>query len=335
MHISPNQTSVLKHLPIWKVWAPKSTSGPAGNESLTVSAVNALLVPEDPFLPIIRPSGLYVFEKSKFWLDQLVYLGAKKIDSDKYISEHLVPHITKMPKNEANRYEALSQLLQLISTQEKWRRSPLAKARLFPNTEGDLCCATDLYDPEEPIFHQCLIGANSSKLPHRTSDINSLRKLGLKSVVTKETLRVCLDSLEREYNDGETDSLHQRAREVWKLFSGQLGQSISDWTQEDIMVLAEYHFVPVRQFIDGALSYRDGMSIGVNRSGSLATMKEVIASEHMAIIWTQRLIPEQNPAAWIMEFFKFSPTVELVVSHLVHLATVIAPKCNIAEEAFF
>ena len=325
---------MLQNLPIWKVWAPKSTSGRSKNASLTVSAVNALLVPEDPFLPIIRPSGPYVFEKSKLWLDWLIHLGARKIDSYRYIEEHLVPHIRKMPKNEANRYEALSQLLQLISTQERWRESTLANAPLFPNMEGDLRCATDLYDPEEPIFYLCLSGADKSKLPHRTSNVNSLRRLGLKSVVNKETFRVCLESLEREYKDGETDSLCERAREVWKLFLDQLGHSIPDWTREDIVELAEYHFVPVRRFKARVQSYRDGMPLGFNRSGLLATMKEIIASEYMAITWTQRLIPELDPSRWISELFDFSPTVGLVVNHLVYLATVVAPKCNIVEDFF-
>ena len=63
-------------------------------------------------------------------------------------------------------------------------------------------------------------------------------------------------------------------------------------------------------------------------------MNEIVSSRYVRIAWTERRTPTTQPPTWI-ENFKFSPTVEEVVCHLVTMATVVASKCPIENVEFY
>ena len=300
---------------------------------MTVNAVDALIVPKTLFMPNIRPAGPYIVENDDVWLGKLRMLGAKDVNYDEYIADHLVPYITSMPKEEPNRYKALHKILSLISSNSKWQSSPLAKTPLFPNRNGELCIATNLYDPSEPVFISSF-GADQSKFPDKNFNIQDLKKLGLQSNITRANFTACLDSLEREYRAGVSDALRERAENVWKAFSDRCGRGDISWSGPQVAALANYHFVPVRQFKAGE-DYRHGIPVNGNEHKVLATMNEITLPAYTSIVWTQKFLPKHPPAGWIIERFDFSPTLNQVVNHLVDLATLVSPKCDLAEKEFF
>jgi BTB/POZ domain len=311
----------------------KSASGPQSDSSTVISAVNALLVPEEFVIPNICPSSPFVAEESNGWRTLLLRLGAKEVKCEDYIGRDLLPLI-KTPSDHVNRYKALRRILVFICSDEKWVKSHLATMTLFPNRNGELCRATDLYDPSERLFAESFAG-DGSQLPHSILNINDLRKVGLNTVITKADFRVCLECLEREYQSGVRGSLCERARYVWRKFCDRPSAGFPEFTRSDIAALSNYHFVTVHQYKAGTPSYRDAMPLPGSDTRVLATIREIADPEYIAVEWTQRFLPESPPASWIKNFCDISPTDTQVVKHLVHLATVIAPKCDLSEDDFF
>ena len=74
--------------------------------------------------------------------------------------------------------------------------------------------------------------------------------------------------------------------------------------------------------------------MGRGGRGIVGTMNEVSLPMDMPITWTRRLIAAESPAGWTQVLFNFRPTVNEVVKHLVKLTTVVAQKCDLAEEEF-
>ena len=64
-------------------------------------------------------------------------------------------------------------------------------------------------------------------------------------------------------------------------------------------------------------------------------MNEIVAPEYMPVAWTQRLLPATPTPQWTNRLFKFSPTVKTIVQHLISMATVVAPICEITNVDFF
>jgi hypothetical protein len=322
--------TVLRHLPIWKVWVP-STSGRRSRtaSASTVSAVDAVIVSESLFLPSIHPAGPFVVEAREIWLQKLRSLGAKDVDQFQYVSDHLVPYILAMSPEDGNRYKALRRVLNLLSSSAKWRKSDLAKTALFPNRNGELCRAADLYDPSHPVFCASF-GVDGSKFPERSFAIDELQLLGLNIAVTQVNFKVCLKSFEREYQTAAPDTLWQRAGVLWQAFSGQFGER-TVWSTEELKALPNYHFVPIRR----AGAYRNAMPVPATNRKRVATMKRVTLDTHIPIAWTQKFLPDTPPAMWISQRFDFSPKVEDVIRHLVALATVVAPRCRVTEDDFY
>jgi hypothetical protein len=299
-----------------------------------VAAVDVLIVPKTLSMPDVHPEGPYIVDNDDVWLGKLRALGAKDVNNDEYIADHLVPYITSMPEVEPNRIKFLRRILSLMSSDsKKWRNSPLAKTPLFPNRNGKLCIVTNLYDPSEPVFTWSF-GADRSKFPDTNLDIQDLKKLGLQSKITIANFTACLNSLEREYRAGVSDVLCERAENVWKAFSDRCGRGDISWSGPQVAALANYHFVPVRQFKAGE-SYRHGIPVNGEEHKVLATMNEITLSAYTSIVWTQKFLPKYPPAGWIMELVDFSPTLNQVVNHLVDLATLVSPKCDLAEKEFF
>lgn len=319
---------MLRHIPMWRVLAHVDAS----TEVRTVSAFNAHMVPEEIFFTEIRPVGPFVVE-SEVWRPWLRDLGAMDVELDVYISKHLVPLIEAMPKGDPARITTFGTVLAFINNDTSLA-ALLAGDRLVPNRNEDLCRAADLYDPSEPIFAASFAG-DGSKLPHNALDIKDMRKLGFVSSVTKTRLRVCFECLDLEYRAGGSEDLRQRAGSVWMAFCNRFGEKIENWRPRDIKDLANYHFIPVHQFKGETVSYRDRTLATSGDSMVLAALEEVVLPEYMAISWTKMCIPEYPPALWITRLFDFMPTVDQVVKHLVELATVVAPKCDLAEAKFF
>ena len=322
--ISQKQMSVLKHMPVWRV----------RNTNSTISAVNALLLPDDDLLPGVRPPGPFVLRETEIARDLIVLLGGKMLDGEEYLSKHVVPYITAM-NDDPNRYRALGKLLFFMNLPRHTGLldSPFAKSPLVPNREGEFCRAKDLYNPAERIFRVTF--TDDSKYPHPDIDINLLKKLGFNSEITKKNFKTCLQSLDGEYGTGGSMNFYHRAKEVWQAFGERL-EKIHElpWTTEELTALADFHFVPARQCISDSTSYRDG-KVERGGRGIVGTMNEMIESVDMPIAWTQRLITAESPAGWTKTLFSFRPTVIEVVKHLVELTTVVAPKCDLAEEEFF
>ena len=134
----------------------------------------------------------------------------------------------------------------------------LAGNPLIPNRNEDLCHSADLYDPSKPIF-AASFAADGSKLPHPAMDIENLRNLGIVSSVTKTNFRVCLECRDLEYQSGSSDDFCRRASTVWVDFCDRLGRTTENWIPADIEILVKYHFIPVRRFKAGTMSYRDGI----------------------------------------------------------------------------
>lgn len=336
--LSASATTILRNLPVWKVWVPSKSIFRAGarqSGSSTVSAAAAVIVPKSLFLPNIRPDGPFIVEDREIWLTKLRSLGTTDVNHDKYIETYLVPYIISMPSQDANRSKALRQLLRLLSSHAKWRKSPLAKTPLFPNRKGDLCRAVDLYDPSQPVF-KASFGADDSKFPDESFELKDLRNLGLNSVLTVVNFRVCVESIEREYLAGVSEALCTRAGILWKAFSDQFDRRTT-WSQTEVAALAKYHFVPIRQSNGTASAggYRHGMPVPGNQRVVLATMNEIIDHNNIPLAWTQKLLPEHSPPAWITQLFNLYPNVQEVVKHLVDLTTVVAGRCDLVENEFF
>lgn len=294
-----------------------------------------MIVPKTLFSPNFRPAGPFVVEDDDLWLAKLRGLGARDVNHDDYIANYLVPYVISMPTLDPNRDVVLRRILHLLSSHEKWRNSPLAKTPLFPNRKGELCRAVDLYNPSQPVFTASFC-EDDSKFPYKSFDLKDLRKLGLNSELSAVNIKVCIESLERGSVDGDSETLWRRAVTVWKAFLDQFGGRDS-LSRAQVAALAKYRFVPVRGFNGAKTSwgYRNGMPVPGNQRKALATMNELIHPTHISIAWTQKLLPEQPQAAWLVDLFDFSPTLEDVVKHLVDLATVVAPRCDIGENEFF
>ena len=323
-NLSQKQMSVLKHMPVWRV----------RNTNSTISAVNALLLPDDDLLPTVRPPGPFVLRESEMARGLIVLLGGKMLGGEEYLSKHVVPYITAMD-DDPNRYRALGKLLSFMNSPRYTvlLDSRFAKDRLIPNRNGEFCRAKDLYNPAERIFRVTFI--DDSKYPHPSIDIDLLKNLEFNFEITKKNFKTCLESLDSEYGTGGSMNFYHRAKEVWQAFGERLENiDKQPWTTQELTALADYHFVPVRQCISDSTSYRDG-NVRRGVRGVVGTMKEVIESADMPIAWTQRLIAAESPSGWTKALFNFRPTVNEVVKHLVELATVVAPKCDLAEEDFF
>src|SRR5438046_6887271 len=227
--------SILKHMPVWRVT----------HSNRTISAVNALLLPDDDLLPGVQPPGPFVLGEPEIARDLVVLLGGKMLEGEEYLSKHVIPYITAMD-DDPNRYRALGKLLFFMNLprHSELLDSPFAKDRLIPNRKGVFCPAKDLYNPTEPIF--TITFTDDSKYPHPSIDIKLLNKLGFNSEITKKNFKICLESLDREYEPGGSMNFYHKAKEIWQAFGVRL-EKIHEkpWTTEELHAMSDYPLVLV------------------------------------------------------------------------------------------
>lgn len=258
--------------------------------------------------------------------------GTKGVQWDEFIRKHIIPIVATISIKDQNRNQALHNIFKFISSDKNLLETQLAKGPLIPNRNGQLCRATELFDPSEKIFTECFY-AEDSKFPQDDFKIGDLKSLGIQTAVTPRIFTECLEYFERDFQAGsQPNLLLNRARKIWLRFCEGLD---SKWTSKDMRAIAKYHFVPISQYKSGTSSYRDTIPLPRVETVFLATLIEVIEPQYMAIGWTQAFLPEQHPSLWITQLFSFIPSVEQVVRHLVQLATVVAPKCTLNNSQFF
>ena len=312
-------------MPIWEV---------TGTNAL-VTALDALLLPDDDLLPGVHPPGPFILGETEMARDFIIALEGRMLDSKEYLEQHVVPYITAMPDTPA-RYITLGKLLTFLNLDRNvnLRSLKCIKGPLIPNRNGTFCKATDLYNPQERLFTACFIG--DSRFPHPAIDLDSLTKLNFNSFITKSNLAHCFKALDDEYAEGGSVSLYRRAEQVWTIFCDDLEKVKNyEWSRLQLSRLSDYHIIPVRQYNPVAVGYRDITQGRGNVNFTLATLDEITTVNNIPVSWTQRHVASKPPTTWLSNIIDFRPTAEEVVKHLVELTTVVALRCTLDEVNFF
>lgn len=313
---------MLQHMPIWEVTGTKAL----------VTALDALLLPDDDLLSGVHPPGPFVLGETEMARDFIIALEGRMLDSKEYLSQHVVPYITAMPDTPA-RYTTLSKLLTFLNLDRNvtLRSLKCIKGPLIPNRNGTFCKATELFNPHERLFTACFTG--DSSYPHSALGLDSLAKLDFNWEISKNNLAHCFQALDDEYINGGSLSLYSRAEQVWTIFCDDLEKVKNhDWTKLQLNRLSDFHIIPVRQYNPVAVGYRD---ITKGRGNILATLKEITTVDNIPVSWTQRHVASKPPPTWLSNIIDFGPTAAEVVKHLVELTTVVAQRCTLDDENFF
>jgi len=330
--LTSSQIQVLRFVPLWEA-ATETAGAPS-----TVAAANAILIPsKDWIFPWITWRRDYVVAGSSVLHALIVSLGAKTFESYQYLVNYVFPCLPEVANPAQLR--ALKKLLDFVVNHlSEWsqsQRMDLRTIKLVADRGCTLRVPPSIYDPGEPVFEAAFRGSNSA-FPHQELSLSQLAFLGVNKTLTKENYIASVRQLEQDYNEMRPD-LFPRAQVLWSAFVNRLGQLGTEWTARDIQSLASLHFVPVDRFIsDSTQNYRD-IFIRERTDGryALSTMKEIISPQYAPLAWTQRPICISAPPAWASALFKFSPSIEDVVRHLIEMSTVVARSCRISEASFF
>lgn len=139
-------------------------------------------------------------------------------------------------------------------------------------------------------------------------------------------LHICVQHIDNEYKT-RGESITQRASDLWTRFNNRMNQFNPPWTALEIQTLSDYCFVPISRFVSDLRSYRDDLRVKSNKS--LITMKDVMETRNVPLLWTQKHGSESPPALELKNVFSFAPTVLDVVKHLVGGWVLSGPNQNV------
>ena len=332
MPFGERATAVLRHLPLWRSSAVDTCPSP------TVSAAKAILLPSrDWIFQGLVVNVTFLSNESPLVQELIRLLGGKSLTSHQYILENVIPNLPTIVTD--SQIPSIQQFLDFVLRNlSEWPQSiqsQLFRAALIPDRNLRLKVPSTLFDAQEPVFAAAFRGEKSLFFPHQSLTMLHLRNLGVNSTLTKQTFLTCVQRLDRDHKRGDP-TVWERSVEIWQAFVNRGGQFITR-TKSESQELARYYFVPVHQYIsEGAPSYRDIIVRDVlEKRAQVVTMNDIVASRYLSIAWTQKRIPGTPPPTWTDGFFKFSPTVSIVVRHLISMATVVAHKCEITDASFY
>ena len=282
-------------------------------------------------------SGTFLTDESPLVQECIQLLGGKSLTSHQYILDNVIP---SLPETVADfQIPSIQQFLDFIlrnlSGWSQLVKSQLLQAALIPDRNLRLKVPSTLFDAREPVFAAAFRGKRSF-FPHQSLTTLQLHNLGVNSTLTKTTFLTCAQRLDGDHKSGDP-TVWERSLDIWLAFVNRMGQFTPTWTKTELEELAHYYFVPVTKYIsEGAPSYRDIIARDVlDRRARIATMNDIVAPRYLSIAWTQKRLPSTSPPTWTSDVLKFSPTIRIVVRHLVSMATVVAPKCEITDVQFF
>jgi BTB/POZ domain len=302
------------------------------------------VLPKDAYIDELTPASLKerFISESADTVSTIVSLGGKEIDTATYAFSYVLEHYNPAPYNLVN-IGALEKLLRQLrdcrASCNLKQQNLIKNRRVIPDQQEFPRLGRDLYSRSNRIFAECFKD-DASFFPHlimHQFPNEILDFFGVQTKLTKASLFVCLARLEHAIDSaaGEADlrEVISRCRRVWTRW-GELSDRLQreTWSADDFARISRIRCVPAYK-APPTPRYR-AKFLDEYHDKQIYALSEVCDPEYISICWTQCSFAATKPPKHL-NYLGFSPSISMVVEHLVMLATHIANVTTIENKPFF